>query len=280
MARLFLALISASLFIGALASGAQACGPSTDCKVEGDRFYRVKLPSSYDPAVPAGVLIFVHGWRGTMAAAMDNARMIAVADRLGVILVAVKSKLEGWSLEGRPGGKVTEIDEIAYFDAVLADLSQRFAVAPKRRLVAGFSGGGMMVWTLACQRSQAFAAFIPIAGTFWAPVPKTCPSPPANILHIHGDRDPVVPLSGRAIRDAKQGDVLEAVGNYAVFGRYGRRPALPQLPALACKHRANAEGRTLSFCLFPGGHAWNAGFIAAGWQFFEATGALPRAASP
>lgn len=271
---LLLLLVAASCVLTASAS--KACGATTDCHV-GDRVYRVKLPANYKASQPAGVILFVHGWRGSMAVAMESDALKATADRLGVLLVAAKSKLDGWSLDGSPGGRIDSVDELAYFDALLADLSRRFAVDPRRRMVTGFSAGGMMVWTLACARSQDFAAFVPIAGTFWSPVPKSCAAPPANILHVHGDQDRVVPLSGRRVGDAKQGDVLEVIDNYAAFGGYVRRPDLPELPSLACKHRANEPGNTLSFCLFPGGHIWRARFIEAAWKHFTSTGAIRSA---
>ena len=35
-------------------------------------------------------------------------------------------------------------------------------------------------------RGQAFAAYAPIAGAFWLPMPANCPGGPVNLSHIHG----------------------------------------------------------------------------------------------
>ena len=41
-------------------------------------------------------------------------------------------------------------DELAFMDAVRADLLARWPIEPNRILVTGFSQGGSMVWDLAC----------------------------------------------------------------------------------------------------------------------------------
>ena len=131
----------------------------------------------------------------------------------------------------------------------------------------------MLVWTLACQRPRQFAGFVPIAGTFWEPIPDRCAMPVASIIHIHGDEDGVVPLTGRRIREAKQGDVDAALAMYARLGRFG--PATERAAGgLACRERVSPEGELLARCLFQGGHVVDAAHLAQAWQRLAEAGKL------
>ena len=140
-----------------LATPATACGPDTDCMI-GDRFYRIRMPVGHDGAARIGAIIFAHGYRGTAAGVMRSQGLATVASDLGVALIAVKSAGDDWSIPGAPAmGSIAGVDELAYFDRVVADATARFPIDADRLMVSGFSAGGMMVWTLACHRSQHFA---------------------------------------------------------------------------------------------------------------------------
>lgn len=251
-----------------------ACGPTTKCRLD-DRHYYVRMPAKHDGTTKIGAIIYAHGYRGTAARVMRNEWFRQLGNRLGVAFIAPKSSGGDWSLprsparmRGRPA-----VDELAYFDRLLDDVTARFAIDGRRIMVTGFSAGGMMVWNLACHRSNKFAAFAPIAGTFWRPVPETCTSPPTSIIHMHGDRDPVVPLRGRPIGPTHQGDVFKAIDMYAGYGAFSA-PVDAQRGKLTCKSRRNAAGNILDFCLFRGGHTFNSVYIERAWKIFEAAGRL------
>ncbi len=247
------------------ATGADACGIDTDCRI-GDRTYRVRLPPGAAPSAPVGAIVFAHGHRGTAAEIMEDAALAGVADRLGVALIAVKSAGDGWALRGAPSiGSVPGVDELAYFDAVLADVTARFPIDRSRLMATGFSAGAMMVWTLACHRPSAFTAFVAIAGTFWRPIPESCEPPAASILHLHGRDDAVVPLEGRVIGRARQGSVTEAVAMYARFGGFGP-PQAASFAGLDCIDRRARADRLLRFCLYDGGHDFDRALIEAAWR--------------
>ena len=248
----------------AAASGAAACGPDSDCMV-GARSYRIFLPDRPADAGPPGVVVFVHGYRGRAANEMKNMATRRVAGELGVALIAAQSAGEDWNLPGAPHGEVEAAsDEIGYFDAVIADATERFGLDRDRVMLAGFSAGGMMVWTLACHRGDAYAGYAPMSGTFWAPVPESCPGGPVDLVHYHGTRDEVVPTEGRAIQDAMQGRVADAFGVIARTGDYG--PAPPRRAAgLDCEGKVEPGGRRLELCLFDGGHEFRPERIADAW---------------
>ncbi len=266
-------MVLIGLMFALFATPAIACGPDTDCRI-GDRHYRIRMPAGHDGKTPIGAIVHAHGYTGNARQAMRSKGFGAMARKMNVALISVKSAFLDWSLPGAPSeGKRPRVDELAYFDRVLDDVAKRFPIDRKRMVATGFSAGGMMVWNLACHRSHLFAGFIPIAGTFWEPMPTTCTTPPTNVIHVHGDNDPTVPLKGRPIRQTKQGNVFQALTMYAKYGEFGSpKKANPQ--GLRCQMRKNAQGRLLNFCLYKGGHSFYIRHIRQAWDMLVKAGQL------
>ena len=139
--------------------------------------------------------------------------------------------------------------------------------------MTGFSAGGMMTWTLACDRSESFAGFAPMAGTFWAPIPKSCNTPPAHVLHYHGTADKIVPATGRPIRNTKQGNLFHVLSMYIKQGGY-EGEVLTHPSDLLCRRTENKEGKVLELCLHQGGHQFKTQYIVRAWNELKALGAI------
>ncbi len=248
---------------------ARACGPVSDCRV-GDQTYRLRLPAGHDGQTPVGAIMFLHGYRGTAAGVMRNARLGEAVSDLGLALIAPKSSGHDWSI---PGAPQEDLDELVLFDRLLEDIAARFPIDMKRIMATGFSAGGMMTWNLACERGDRFAGFAPIAGTFWEPLPGSCSSPPVHLLHTHGTSDPVVPLEGRPIAETRQGNVYQALSLFQRAGKFGA-PRSYEVLDLKCERRLNPEGRALEFCLHPGGHSFKTDYVVRAWQVLVELGAM------
>lgn len=265
-----------ALALGLMAQTAAACGVETDCVLEvggKERTYRIRMPEAPSSG-KIGAILYHHGYRGSAKGAMGHKGMAELAAQLGVALIAAKSDGDDWQIANMPGhSRVDGSDALAYTDAVLADVTERFAIDPDRIMATGFSAGGMMVWTLACHRSESFAGFAPIAGTFWAPVPESCSSPPASIVHIHGSADKIVPLAGRPIANTHQGAIADAM---ALYIRHGAFTLLSSqaFGELDCTLLANADGDVLEMCLHTGGHSFKASYIAHAWSRLMDAGKL------
>ncbi|MEM6888490.1 MAG: prolyl oligopeptidase family serine peptidase [Pseudomonadota bacterium] len=266
-------LVLLSLTLATLAAPAAACGPDTDCMI-GDRHYRIAMPADHDGETAVPAMVYSHGYRGSAKGVMQNKSLRGLASDLGVALIAVKSVGPGWDLPNNPREmSSTGERELAYFDAVLEHAAENFRVDSDRLLATGFSGGGMMVWTLICSRSDSFAGFAPISGTFWLEPPETCSGPVANVIHIHGDNDPTVPLEGRPIGPTKQGEVSEALAMYSAYGNFSD-PKVARYDDLNCEEKSNPTGDLLSFCLFAGGHSFKTEFVRFAWEKLEDMGRL------
>lgn len=265
--------LASALAAFCLATPAVACGPDTNCQL-GERHYRIALPDGHDGASPVGAIVFSHGYRGSAAGLMRNRGLRRAISDMGLALIALKSRDDDWVLPNSPRHMGSDgSDEFLYVDAVIADASTRYPIDTDRMMAAGFSAGGMMTWNLACARSDMFAGFAPISGTFWLEPPARCDGPVANVIHIHGDDDPTVPLNGRPIGPTHQGRVSDALDMYAAYGGFAA-PEASKTDMFRCQNRRNPSGDILNFCLFEGGHSFRSAYLTYAWETLEAADKL------
>ncbi|MEM6622965.1 MAG: prolyl oligopeptidase family serine peptidase [Pseudomonadota bacterium] len=268
-----MALLLAVAWASMWAQPALACGTDTDCLL-GERTYRIALP---DGVENPGALVYAHGYRGSAKGAMRNKALIEFAHRNGMALVAMKSFQDDWRIPGVPAEPGTDgAPELAYIDALLPELASRHGIDTGNLVATGFSAGGMFTWFLACNRGDRFRAFVPVAGTFWRPVPQTCPTYPVDLVHIHGTSDRIVPLTGRPIGPTHQGDVGIAYERLmAVAGGEAHTGAAAQtFDDLNCQVLPTPSGRTVSMCLHPGGHSFKVQYLDAAFSILRAAGVL------
>lgn len=253
-----------------LSSPALACGPDSDCRI-GARSYRIAMPEGVSG--PVGAIVFAHGYRGSARGVMRNTGLRRMVSDMGLALIAVKSARDDWDIPGAPSEMGSSGDaEMAYFEAVIADATTRFAIDPDRIMMSGFSAGGMVTWELACRRPDLFAGFAPMSGTFWQGPPANCAGP-ASVIHIHGTQDRTVPLGGRPIGPTRQGDVMDVLDMYRKAGGFGPVTRV-EVDDMSCARQDNARGDVLEFCTFEGGHSFRRDYLAYAWGRLEAAGKL------
>lgn len=167
--------------------------------------YEIQVPKSERP--PPLILV-LHGAGGSGARYLDHAGWAAKAASAGFVAVAPDG------LPARPDEPVNflnnprlwnsgqlnanspraGVDDLAFFDALLADVARRCSIDPKKVFVTGHSNGASMTFRLAAERSERFAAIAPVAGHCWVRDPR--PTKALPTLFIVGDSDPLVPLKG------------------------------------------------------------------------------------
>ena len=265
-------LLACLTLAGLLVQPASACGPDSDC-VLGQRTYRIALPPNRG-AVPIGALIFAHGYRGSAKGTMRNKSLMAFAHEHGLAYVAPKSASKDWLIPGVPENPAEDgSKEFDYFDALIDDLEKRHGIDRDRLIMSGFSAGGMMVWNLACHRGNRFRAFVPVAGTYWDPVPERCPTAPVNLVHIHGMTDKIVPVGGRPIAQTRQGDVRKALGWAQLQGKFGK-PVQQALRGMECGVHTNPDAAVLAYCVHGGGHSIKPDYLRLAWDILRNGGVL------
>lgn len=266
----------AALCLILIAPFALACGgPGAPCEAPGGGIYHAALPEGAE-APP--VLVFLHGFGGRGEGVIRNRGLLKPVLARGYAVIAP----QGLPFrEGRKGGAWNAFanrdrrDDVAFLGRVIDDAAARFGLDRDRVLLGGFSGGGMMTWRVACDAPDLAAAYAPIAGLLWRPLPEACAGP-VRLFHTHGWSDPVVPIEGRSVAGGRftQGDlfagldILRAANgclkddpdNYAVTGDHQRRKWV-------C-----AEGTALEMALHPGGHRISTGWSAMTLDWFEGLG--------
>ncbi|QIE55434.1 polyhydroxybutyrate depolymerase [Pikeienuella piscinae] len=265
----FLALF----FLFAGAGGSNACGTVAEPCEAGGGAYVVEIPAA---PPPHQAIVFLHGYGGTGAGVLRNRTMIEAALARGYAVVAPQGapRREGvaggaWNSFASPERR----DDIAFIKAVAEDSAARFGLDRGKMLLAGFSGGGMMSWRVACDAPESFDAYAPIAGLLWRPLPTACGGP-VRMLHVHGWADPVVPLEGRAVAGGRitQGDLFAGLDLMrAALGcardepdGYGARGAYLLRRWTDC-----APGANLELALHPAGHRIPSGWASLALNWFE-----------
>lgn len=246
--------------------------------------YHIELPATAGAGTPA--LMFLHGFGSSGLGTMNMRGVVDAALKRGYAVIApdgiprpAPNAETGrtWAFYPmRPGPR----DEIAFLQAVRDDAVARHGIDPARVLLGGFSLGGAMTSYTACAAPAAFAAYLPVAGAFWYPLPTGCAGP-VDLFQTHGWADSVVPLEGRILRGGTslnapdviaQGDVWQAMqiwravngcrpnpGTFAETGAFWRR-----------RWDGCDSGRHLEFALFPGGHLVPDGWTDMALTWFEA----------
>lgn len=254
----------------ALADCAGMAGP---CTVPmGD--YHITLPDGDGP-FPAVMMLHGAGGRGegmvNMLAGAMTARGYAVIGPQGLPRPGGRGNAS-WSFHPE---REAFRDEAAFFAEVLDDAAANHVVDRRRVLVAGFSIGGSMASYLACAHPEIARAYAPVAGSFWRPHPDldAC-SDPVDVLHTHGWTDGTVPIEGRVFRDGaiRQGDVFAAMEIWRETNGC-RRSAPDEISGQGFYwHRiwSTCDAGSLTFALFPGGHAVPRGWADMALDWFEA----------
>ena len=248
-----------------------ACGGDLPCEtVSGS--YRIALPEGDGPYP---VVMFLHGYGGSARGTIrGSTARTALARGYAFIapegLVRPGRERTSWNFHPDfPGRR----NEAAFLREVMQDAGHRFGIDPARSLLAGFSIGGSLASYVACSHPGDFAAYAPVSGSFWLPLPESCAGP-VRILHVHGWRDRVVPLEGREIRPGfAQGDVFEAMRLWRDTNECARHDPDLFEAAEGYWRRAwldCAPGSALEMGLFDGGHGVPRGWSDMALDWFEA----------
>lgn len=266
------ATLAAQLALAAPAAHAGCAAASEPCAIAGGT-YHIVLPERGDHPAPA--LMLLHGWSATGRGMLKMTALVKTVTRRGYALILP----DGLPRPDGPGqdwaflpGQPARRDEGAFLKAVADDAAARFGLDRDRMLLSGFSIGGSMVSYIACADPAAFAAYAPVAGSFWRPQPERCAGP-VRLFHIHGWADKTVPLEGRHIEGfLTQGDVFAALDIWRrALGCLGLQPdRTGETGRFWLRSWTScAPGGELLFALHPGAHGIPDGWVTLALDWFE-----------
>ncbi len=223
------------------------------------RTFELYVPGDYDPSRSYPVVLALHGGGGSGAGfRSDSGFDEAVGSDAIVVypdgLPPFAGGDTGWILD--PAG-----DGFAFFDILMAHLTDNLCVDSARVYVTGWSFGGYMANSLACYRDDVVSAVVSVAGGVPSEKPPAPPYP-ACVAQVpsmlfHGAADAVIPPEfGAEMRDV-------FVANNECSSTSTATDPSP------CVAYDDCLEPTL-WCEYDGGHAWPDTYAGAAWAFFAA----------
>jgi polyhydroxybutyrate depolymerase len=166
------------------------------------RTWLAYLPSGVDTSTPLPLVVVFHGYTMSGQAMSDVTGYQAIADAQHVAL-AFPDGVAGPNSLGAPWNVGTNVcpssagappdatgDDLAFFDAIRADVSQDQCLDLAHVYVTGFSMGGYFTHHVGCERGDVRAVAPHSGGTHAL---DTCAVTRKPIIMFHGLSDPVIP---------------------------------------------------------------------------------------
>lgn len=191
--------IACVLLFGALAGTARAAErehgnfAAEVVQVDKDkREYRLVVPKTVDLKTPAPLVIAFHGFLIDSKDLMPvYTKLNETAEKHRFILVYPNALDRSWGLSAPKIAK-----DLAFFDALLEDLSKKYKIDSRRVYLTGMSNGGYFAHLVAKERSTTIAAVACHSGALGL---QTLGGIKAErkfpVMIIHGDKDNILPVA-------------------------------------------------------------------------------------
>jgi polyhydroxybutyrate depolymerase len=158
------------------------------------RRYRIFVPPTAQTA-RRGLLLVLHQLGGSAARFEQQSGLDRRAAAADAVVVYADGLGHSWDAGTCCGYAVRhQVDDVRFLTRVIAEVESRVSIDPARIAVTGFSNGGLMAYRLLCERSDLLSVAVVVAGD--AVGPRCNPALPVAMLHVHGGRDGIIPLSG------------------------------------------------------------------------------------
>ncbi len=237
--RLAMALLACAAILVPAAAGAVDI---LDLEVNGVQRAARVYPGSQADQEPSPLVIIFHGLADS---AWNFADIVDFHDQWPQATVVYPEGLPRADRDGSRGWHGfrdhDENDDLAFVDALLDLLSDRYQVDPARVYVTGFSNGGHMTFNLLMDRPCQFAAFAPVGALAEYVADAATPRP---TLYLFGRAEP------REYSDAWQRTVVAlAKANHATGEKREWGPGLTEFVP-------GPGGATTIYGLYGAGHVW------------------------
>lgn len=219
----------------------------------------IDIPPGYDPDVPTRLILAFHGRTGTPEKVQQYFDLDQTPGHRRAILVYPRASSAGWA--GAPTA------DLAFIDALIADLKHRFCIDPGQVFAVGHSMGGSIVNTLACVRPEAFRGIASVAGG--SSVIARCDAQAVPEILLHNPGDNMVPYStsqDERDRRIRQNGLVETISAQStspfLCRRYGTSSASP---VVLCDLPSTVQRNGSTYR-----HGWPPGTAEAILTFFDA----------
>jgi poly(3-hydroxybutyrate) depolymerase len=247
---------------GASPGGTAGCGlapPSAGSgktvSVNGvNRSYVLWLPSGYDRNRAHSLVLAFHGAgsSGSQAQLYFGVQQASSGQAIVVYPDAItRSGTRQWGYSG-----ASAAEDIAFVDALLAQLRATLCIDTTRIFATGHSSGGFFSNNLGCARGNVLRAIAPVAGG--GPY-VSCDGGPVAAWVMAASNDAIVPSSsGQSSRD------------HWLRANHCGTTSQPVGPGACVAYQGCDDGHPVRWCLeATGGHNWPSYGGAAIWSFFS-----------
>jgi polyhydroxybutyrate depolymerase len=160
------------------------------------RSFLLHVPAGYTGKSPVPLVLDWHGLGSSGAAQKRLSGYEALSDREGFIVAWPNGLDSAWNI-GPCCTTSRTVDDVGFARAIVDDIKRRACIDPKRVYTDGYSMGGGMSYSLACNAADVFAAAAPSAFDLLAEDEQPCkPTRPISVISFRGTSDPIVPYTG------------------------------------------------------------------------------------
>ena len=193
---------------------------------EGNRPFNLFVPTTYNAATPAALIIALHGFNQDGAKFEKYLDLTPIAEADDILYVhpdgtADTHGVRFWNATPECCDFQTpKVDDDAYIMSIIDQISAQYSVDPNRIYIIGHSNGGFMANRLACNHADRIAAVVNIAGGTFTSAALCKPAAPISVLQIWGSKDVTYkgnhilgkPISGAEKIFAAWGKINKCVG--------------------------------------------------------------------
>ena len=157
-----------------------------------ERCWLTHIPSTYDPASPAPLLINMHGFGGTNSDFYNYSQFNVLAEEEGFVTLYPQGVEDSWNAGWCCGeAKDVGIDDVDFILTMIETVSTNISFDATRIYSSGHSNGCAMTHKLANEASHVFAAAGCMA-LYLLEEPHPSYSP-ISLIEVHGVVDAIIP---------------------------------------------------------------------------------------
>lgn len=169
------------------------------------RPYHFHVPTGYDETKATPLVIMLHGYSASGVLEEAYFQLTATSDAQTFLYAYPDGTKDPqnnlfWNADDACCDFYSiAVDDVAYVNAIIDDVSSKYDVDPKRIFVVGHSNGAFMSHRLACDSSDRIAAIASLAGAVWDDPSRCNPSSKISVLDIHGNADSTISYDGGVV---------------------------------------------------------------------------------
>jgi polyhydroxybutyrate depolymerase len=223
------------------------------------RSYLLYRPASLARTAPVPLVVMLHGRYDSANYAEKAYHWDDVADSKGFVVAYPNGEHKMWNAGHCCGRAQKEnIDDVGFLSELIRNLTKEENIDSNRIYIAGMSMGSLMAYRMACESPVEIAAIGAVSGD----LVFECPAPhPVSILEIHGGRDHLLPIEGRA----QPGDpkylpsVNDTISKWRVVDRCGDAHTTVTGEITETVNRCDAGREIELIVIADAGHQWPEG---------------------